>query len=244
MRSRSPVFGVIFALFFSGMASVFVIVGARGALHQATCLRTYLPVPARILSSDITRIPARKGDLFTANILYSYSVDGTRYVSSTQSALDGYISSPSSQSAAQDLIRAFPASSTTTAYRSPTDPRLAFLIHRLRFLPYAFMLLPMIHFEIGLGVLRFSLRAGSTPRRAARSVLFMAATWDAVGAAAFGHFLACGGSLWWKPLIALVLYGGLGLAITVLAWRTWSALPRAVTDAALADAQNPYRLND
>jgi len=242
MAKRSPVGGVLFAVFFLGMAGLFIVIGARNALHQAQRLRTYVPVPAQILTSDITSHHTSKGDRFSAQIRYAYTVDNARYTSSTLAPIDG--SSSSSRSTAQDLVDAYPVGTTTTAYRSPTDPSQAFLLHQLRFVPYVFMLFPMIHFEIGLAVLLFSLGAGSTPQRAAGICVIMSLAWDAVGVAAFGHFLLVGGSLWWKPLLVLALYGGLGLCVTVLSWRKWSSLTRAAISVALSDQDNPYRLTD
>jgi len=244
MRSRSPVGGALFGLFFMVMAALFIVVGARNAVEQAVRLRTYLPVPARIISSAVTCRHTSKGDRFAVRIQYSYTVAGTPYTSTALSPIDGSGTWSSSAAAAQELVDAYPAGAASTAYRAPRDPHQAFLIHHLRFVPYVFMLFPMIHFEIGLAVLLASIGAGASPQRAAGIMLVLALVWDAVGVAAFGHFLLVGGRLWWKPLIALALYGGLGLVLTVAAQRRRARLRHSLADAALDDRDNPYRRPD
>ena len=203
----------LFGLIFAGFSGIFLFVGAMLARKQAHRLATYRPVPAEVLSSDVASGTGSKGGTtYSPNIRFSYHIAGRTLEADTPLAM-GKMSS--SGQWAHKIVARYPAGMKTSAYVDPEDEKKVFLVRDVSFFPYIFILFPMIHFAIGLGL---TLGGGDKPVCSeALAVLITALAWNATGAACLFHFRSAGGRMDLGTKIAFMLYGGAGVILLVVA---------------------------
>jgi hypothetical protein len=202
----------LFGLAFMGIAGVFLVVGGVMARRQARRLATYRPVPAMVLSSEVVGSSDSDGRTYSPNIRFSYTVGGQTHEGDSPLPV-GKMSS--SGNWAQKIVDRFPAGMKTSAYVDPADASNAFLVRHVSFLPYIFVLFPMIHFAVGLGAL---LGDGDPPLcTTAQALLITALAWNAVGAACLFHYRSAGGQMTLPIQVVFILYGGAGLILLVAA---------------------------
>lgn len=121
---------------------IFFVVGALSEWREAHMLRSFRPVTATVLSSDVERVPghsASSSSTWRPLVRYEFVAAGERRIADRVTPLR------ESRSArwASDIARAYVPGATTTAYYDPADPGDAFLVRRRSWLPWLFMLLPL-----------------------------------------------------------------------------------------------------
>jgi len=227
--------GVIFMIF----SLVFIGVGSYQAHMQAWKLATYRPVSATIQSSAIrTKIGNKGGATYSPDISFTFVIDGQPQFSKTALMID----ESSSHSWAEEIVGRFPPHAVVTAYHSPTERNRAFLVHEPTFLPYVFILFPILHFSVGLVVLMFGLGMGKTPQGKSSMLMFIALAIDLIGIPTFSHFAIIGGHWSIGPLVAISIYGGIALTITVVSIFYLVQMKKASVIKIMSDDDNPYRL--
>src|SRR5688572_9129643 len=133
---------ILLYLFAAGMLGV----GAWQAFKQQTMIRSAVPVEAQIITPAPTvKVQTsgsgrRRSTTYTPVIHYRFTIDGqTR----TSHNIFAYKNS-TSQSRANQLVAEHRIGRRVTAYASPADPSVAFLLREWLFEPYVFMLFSMI----------------------------------------------------------------------------------------------------
>ncbi len=129
-------------------AGLLIGFGVYGAWTQQQRLRTFQPVPAKVLQND--NRPSKLGG-YEPDVLFSYTVKGKTYESNQTAPLRV----SGSRSWAEGITRSIQAQGST-AYYNPHDPGRAYLLPIGRFRPYGLILLGLA--LLGLGIL--PIRAG------------------------------------------------------------------------------------
>lgn len=239
---------VIFGLFFSGVASIFLIAGWLMAESQRQALANGVPVQVKILESELEESvdTSRRSDgsrrstrMYAPHVRFEYTVNGQRYESEEATPLDV---SSSDSTGASDIVTKYRPGTTHTGYYDRGDPSNAFLVRQIDFFPYIFILFPLIHFCIGTAVIGMSLGARAVPRLettgANRAVLkspardsaiitwlFGAGPWVVIGTLAFWHYrisLGSAGAAWeWWVWLVFAPWALLSLLFILGAWRAW-----------------------
>lgn len=200
----------LFGLIFSGFAGLFLAVGIYAARRQAKRLATYRPVPATVIASEVERRSTGKGQSYEPRIRFRYMAGGRTHECDTPLPVDG-IKGGGSEDWAQQLVGRYPAGANTTAYVDPDDPAKAFLVREASIGPYVFILFPMIHFCVGVGVMfggRLSVAA---------LVMLIALLWNGAGIACLFHYRAAGGAMRLGARVGFLLYCGIGMIMLVMA---------------------------
>lgn len=206
----------IFGLLFSGVAAIFMSIGAVLAYRQHQFIANSQPVPATITKSyvqtqDYTSKGKRK-TRYVPVVNYTYVVSGQRY--NNDNIYPGDMSSTGS-SDAQEVVSKFPATPdagiefsgtpNATAYYDRNNPSRAFLVRKHGLGPYAFILFPMIHMSIGVLVAvglknskrpdpimktpgKWELPSGLPIGQKLRKAAGMTGLWMGVGAVVAGHY--------------------------------------------------------
>jgi len=199
--------GGLGGLVFAGVGGLFVAIGAGMAIVQARRLKNYLPVPAVVLDTEVTSHSGSKGGrTYGPKVTYEYKTPSGPRKSSKTLALEY---SSSNRSWAERIIARYPTGSATLAYIDPGDDDNVFLVHETAFVPYIFILFPMIFFSIGVGgALKGFGPSGWTD---ADRLLAVAILWHIVGLCCLTHYRRAGGKLTFGPLLAFAVYVGAGL---------------------------------
>lgn len=141
---RGP--GLVFVLF----SLIFLAVGWALAVSQGKALHSHRAVDARVIDKGIDeKTDGDRGTTYTPWVRYEYVVDGRTYRSNRITPLD--ISA--GREWAQETIDRFDVGGIATAYYDPADPAQTYLIREASFLPYVFVLFPMIFTCLGLGTI-------------------------------------------------------------------------------------------
>ena len=123
--------------------SVFIVVGAVREWREVRALRTFRPVSATVLSSDIESVRSTgrsPSTTYRPAVRYEYIVAGERHVADRVTPLH------ESRSArwATALARRFVPGATVTAFVNPADPDDAFLVRSRSWLPWVFIVGPFL----------------------------------------------------------------------------------------------------
>ena len=114
------------AFLLSGLLSAY---GAGRLALEIQRLRTWQPVPATVIGTDVRAVRGSRGFTnYQPLITYTYEVGGRIYTSETVHAL----SESGSSQWAVNITSRYPPGLLTTAYADPNSPSKAFLIHELR----------------------------------------------------------------------------------------------------------------
>ena len=153
-KKITPLGARIFGIGFAAFACIFMVIGGGTAWSQARKLTGWLPIEAQIIGGEVTSRRGKKGGTtYKPVVRFAYRVDGVERNADTPLPIDMSIKD---SSWAHDVVRRFPAGSRATAYYNPRAPDEAFLLREVSVSPYLFMLFPMIHVCIGLGVWWFA----------------------------------------------------------------------------------------
>ena len=119
----------------------FVILGVLAifspywVIKQHRALRTFLPVDATIVSSQV--VPEDGGKYFRPQIRYTYSLSGQFFESFRLYPLNGQDGARgTNRDEADGLVRRYPVGSKATAYYDPANPAQSFLLRAAEFFPY------------------------------------------------------------------------------------------------------------
>lgn len=142
--------GVIFVLF----CLMFMYIGGSQALEQDRKIRTFQPVQAVVLSTDIVEHVSRnkngsKSYSYEPVVSYQYEVQGLRHQSRTVLP----IKENSSHAWASGIVAKFPVGSKVQAYADPSNPGDAFLIRVHSYTPYLFVQFPLVFALVGFAVM-------------------------------------------------------------------------------------------
>jgi hypothetical protein len=226
----------LFVALFCGIALVFMSVGAFMAFDQQRKITTYVPADATIVSGEVQRRESSGGSgsnrrtsvSYGPAVTYRYDVGGQSY---TSDDLRPTGTETGSQSWAEGVVGRFPPGSRQTIWHDPRDPAKSFLLREWSFTPYLFVLAPMLHLSIGLGVGLltrwgrgraaplvpraggwFELPAGMTTGQKLRGWAIIAAVWYGVGLLTGGHYFAVADPPYGNaPMIVLAIYAAVGL---------------------------------
>jgi hypothetical protein len=203
----------LFGLLFAGFSCIFLFTGAFMARRQARRITTFRPVPATVLSAEVGQDNSGDGGpTYFPQIRFSYVASG-KTLESTEALPGGKMSS--SRRWARRIVDRYPAGLRTEAFVDPGDPGKAFLVPEVAVFPYVFILFPMIHFTVGLGMM---LGGGDKPWfTAAQATMICAVVWNLVGAACLFHYRGAGGRMGLGTQILFILYGAAGLILLVVA---------------------------
>jgi hypothetical protein len=236
---------LVFGLFFAGIASIFLLVGALMAQSQRSTLASAVPVQVKILESELDETMSRSSDgrsrrMFSPSVVFEYTVNGQRYESTDATPLDV---SSSDSSNAREIVSKYQSGTTHTGYYDRNNPSAAFLVRQVDFFPYAFVLFPLIHFSIGTAVIGLSLSAWAKPRidtpvpgratlkspvrdPATTVWLFAGGPWALVGAWAFWHYHStlqlAGAAIEWWVWVVVGVWALFVLLIISGLWRAWT----------------------
>ncbi|MCC7389070.1 MAG: DUF3592 domain-containing protein [Phycisphaerales bacterium] len=128
--SRFPL--LIFALFWCAILGVFDGVLALQTLRQLDASRRFVPVPARVLTSEVESRSDSDGATYRPEISFEYTVAGRTHQSDT---VHYGVWGTSDRDAADAIVDRFPAGSQTTAYFDPDDHARAVLLPGAEHLP-------------------------------------------------------------------------------------------------------------
>ena len=228
-----------FGLIFACMGMIFVVLGITLVVQQRYRIATYQPVDATILSTSIsthTSTGRHSSTTYEPVISYVYTVNGHRYTS--RHVMPGTGSS-ASLSWAQGVIKQYRPKTKTTAWYSPADASMAFLIHRLDEGPYIFAMFPAIFLVVGIGLAinsrranrpvrapvpdghgRFTIAEAGTIRGRFRTVLTATLIWYAYSGLLLLDYARVNGLDLFAG-IALPVCGALGLIGVYFTYRKW-----------------------
>ncbi len=122
--------------------SVFVAVGGRLAWTQHQRLATYRPVPARVQEVSVATVEDHEGGspTYRPEVTYMYAVGGAWYSSNHVTP----ISESRGGDWATKITREYHVGQLVTAYYNPSHPSDAYLLHQESFLPYIFVVAPLV----------------------------------------------------------------------------------------------------
>jgi hypothetical protein len=222
-----PVVLAYFGFIFAGFASIFVGIGVWQAVHQATCLETYIPVTAQVESNDIETGTGRAGGgrrNYTPKVIYTYRLGDFIYRRSQVQPIE----ESGSWATAQAVLRRFPVGATVTAYRSPSDPGSAFLFRKSSVMPYVYMLVPMLQVVFGLVIALFcGFPPASKAGQASRMLIIAVIVWLVTGFAVTHYVLHCR-PLYLREGIAFGVIVSIDIGLLML-WR-WMVPPPPLQD--------------
>lgn len=174
-----------FGLIFVGFSLLFIGVGIGLAGQQRERLTTFLPSPAYVQAHDMRVETSTDSDGHTSTsylplITYIYEVNGHQYTNTAVTPLE----IAGSRSAANDLLKAYPIDTNTTAYYDPNNPRDAYLHQDKDIFPYIFVIFPTLFTSIGM-----SLFLGLDGWVSKRGVLSAnAVLWGGIGGWSMWHY--------------------------------------------------------
>ncbi|MCC6580470.1 MAG: DUF3592 domain-containing protein [Phycisphaeraceae bacterium] len=226
MRSRFRVW----ILLFCGIPIILMIFGFSMVWNQHQKLRTYQPVAAIIMGTDVKKHVSHDKDgtsvTYEPIITYRYEAANQSHQSSDVFPL----SLSQSRGWAQRVVANYRSGSHATAYVNPADPSKAFLIPHRAYFPYIFTQFPMLFLLVGFQILsyrspgsndrrppqqratgEFVLRPVKSIRGRAVGALVLTIAWLGVGGASAGHyFLFADQPYEMLAFIAAPIYAGVG----------------------------------
>jgi len=245
----------VFVILFAGVAAIFIGLGVYLVWDQDSAIRNAKPTTATIDSSRVAvheyYSKGRRRTSRSLEIKYTYTVGGQKY-SGTKIAPFG--DGPDSL---DETVRQFPAGKHVQAWYDGRDKSRAFLLKYHDFVPYLFILFPMIHLAIGVlfatGTGKptppalisktgtFALNPDTSIAKKFNTAAKMTALWFTVGGLACAHYY----SVAEKPIpnwvyVVSGIYFGIGLIPLYIASHYWRLRAR-VADAGISIDQHPIR---
>jgi len=251
----------LFGALFGGVGYLNVGIGWGWILVQQHRLTTYVPVPARIVSSHIQTVSDSEGqNTYKPVIIYRYKVNGAWY-DGDQVMPVGNVSE--SGGWASRICAKYPKGTKTSAWYSPEDPKRVYLVREAEWLPHFLALFGFIFAAIGTwaGFVSFEgsrkLRPpiagtdGWFELREERSIggrlrLYFIATlaWYGYIAACVVDYFAVNQHQWDTFCTIASLVGGLlGLLGVVSVWRSWR-LAHDFDEALVSVSKERFQLGD
>jgi hypothetical protein len=158
---------------FAVMALLFMGGGATMVWRQTNAVSGYLPAEATIISrSSEQRSTSRRR---FAVVEYRYFVNGQAHVSKNVWAPDEFDSVGQSRSLRR--VNQLRLGQTVTAYYDQRRPEQAYLFRDVSFFPYAFILGPMVHLCVAVGL---AISSGMTRLPRAQAPVAIAQGWCAL----------------------------------------------------------------
>ena len=129
------------------LLAVFMVAGLVQELREVRALRTFRPLSATVLSSDVEYVRSSgssRTSAYRPMVRYEYVVAGERHVADRVTPLHESRSS----SWATALARRFVPGTTVTAYVNPADPDDAYLVRTRSWLPWVFIAGPFLMLSV------------------------------------------------------------------------------------------------
>lgn len=121
--------------------ALFMVAGVSMTAVEIDHLLMWRPVPALVVGSTVATVRSSKGGpTYKPVVDYRYMVGGTSYESNEVNV----VSVSRGQAWAASVSARYVPGMRTTAYVDPSDPRHAFLVHEMSFLPLIFVLMPLV----------------------------------------------------------------------------------------------------
>ncbi|MBL8874858.1 MAG: DUF3592 domain-containing protein [Phycisphaerae bacterium] len=156
---RQILVGWIFALAWLVFVGAFDVYVAWAAARQVIAARTWTPVPATIVSSEIISTRGRKGKTTQRPaVSYSYSVDGKQYTGST---IEAFGMRSGGKTYAQDIAGAYRQGESASVFVDPADPSRSALRVGLEPATMRMLLFSLPFNAVLLGLIPFLIRARS-----------------------------------------------------------------------------------
>lgn len=202
-------------IFIFCFAMIFIVIGAQQAASQSHRLATWPAVRATIHSRGIVKHASSDGTTWASEARYTYVVRGKEYECKQVTALK----ESASDSWAQGCIDLLPQGTDVTAYYNPNNPAEAFLLRRPAFVPYLFVLFPMIFIAIGLWLIY----------PPAKTLNRITTIWLAVGLVVSIHYLRLANPVELLAKVSLAIYGliGLGMVFAIVRKKRNTMFPEA-----------------
>jgi hypothetical protein len=202
---------IILITFLMGFSLLILFSAGYQAVVQGRILSSYTPVSAIILSSSIRIHQNSLNKIsYSPDIAFTYEFGGRPEYSSTPLI----INKSGSWSWANEIVMSYQPRVHATAFRSPTEPNVAFLVHKPDFSPYLTVLLSLV--LIGFTLL-VSMRNPKIRERIGSIYLFFTVIIDVISIAIFRHYTIHGGEWAMQPLIMLLITSLGCLLMTVFA---------------------------
>jgi hypothetical protein len=184
--------GVIWVMFCLG----FIGFGVYLSASQHRRLTTFQPTEAEILKTDVEYSPgsSQRGSsqtdsqpTYTPIVEYQYHVGGQVYSCDAVFPFSARLGG--TQSWAQRVVKPFRTGQKTAAYYNPHDPSDAFLVKKVTFLPYFFILVPTILAFVGIAMAGTHKERPPIERKRRRSI-GVAIVWQTIGLLSAGHYFS------------------------------------------------------
>jgi len=187
--------GVIWVMFCMG----FIGFGGYLAVNQHRRLTTFQLTEAEVLKTDVEYSPGSRGSsqhgssrtdsepTYTPIVEYRYHVGGQVY--SCDAVFPFLARLGGTQSWARRVVKPFRTGQKTAAYYNPHDPSDAFLVKKVTFLPYFFILVPTILAFVGIAMAGAHKERPPIERKRRRSI-GVAIVWQTIGLLSAGHYFS------------------------------------------------------
>jgi len=149
-KAGNKVFGFLFGGIFFGMGALFCWMMGLSPLLQSLGSEDWMETSCVIESSEVESRSSSDGTTYSIEIRFSYTINGTAYVSDTYN-FDS--SSSSGRKGKAKVVRSFPVGSTQTCWVNPKDPSEAVLSREIPGIVYIIIPFSSIFMVIGLFVL-------------------------------------------------------------------------------------------
>ena len=239
-------------LFFVAIPAAFIAVGGKQILEQKHKLTRYAEADGQVVApAPEVKIKTSSGrnrsTTYTPVIRYRYEIGSDVYRGERVFPVNSSIR----KARAYEIVAQHPVGKAVKVHYDPADPGQAFLIRRWDFGPYMFVLFPMIHLAIGVGLWASGLwrtsrksiePAASTGgwyelptkwsiRKRRGPWALIAAIWFGVGGSACAHYFTDAPRPYaTEALVVTPIYLALGLIPLIVAARYWS-MGRSAGDA-------------
>ena len=234
----------LLVLMFVGIPLVFIAIGAWQIAEQRRKLTSYVEGKGEIVAPAPevkvrTSSGKNRSTSYTPVIRYRYEAKGSIYRAERVYPVSGSVS----RSRAYEVVNQHPVGRAVKVYFNPDDPGDSYLIRRWEFWPYLFVLFPMVHFAIGVGLASsgvwrradsvalapmetrdgwFELRPRTSISRKKSVLRLLAGLWMGAGMLACGHyFMVADRPYATEAIVASSIYLALGSVLSFLALRYW-----------------------
>jgi hypothetical protein len=238
-------------LFFVAIPVVFIAIGGKQIFEQKHKLSSYVETDGQVVApaGEVkvrTSSGRNRSTTYTPVVRYRYEVGGNVYRGERVFPIDA----SAGRARAFEIVAQHPVGKSVKVHFDPADPGEAFLIRRWDFGPYMFVLFPMIHLAIGVGLWASGVWRTSKAAEPAsasggwhelptkRSIRKRRGPWAAIAAIWFGvggsaclhYFMSAARPYATEALIVTPIYLALGLIPLIVAVRYWS-MGRNAADA-------------
>lgn len=139
--------GAVFLLIFTAIGGAILWWAFLRPWRQAhDVAKSWVRTPCHIIASDVRTHLGRKGNTYSADILYAYQHGGREFKSNRYNV---FAEPSGGQSVKERLVRQYPPGMQTTCYVNPADPVDAVLVPKAGVSP-VWMLLPLLFILVGI----------------------------------------------------------------------------------------------